>query len=253
MRTSIWTLVAIACLSGGCAVTTAGLYATDNRPFTSGIERVEPLGTVERRVSVSSIDFDPVRIACVGEERAARERVEDVHYGIDMGGRLFYGFVALGESAMSAGVLGATLAEEPYDYGWVVAAAIVGLDALATWIMTFALPDFREDRSHEREGSWRTRSGCPAGVVTLEVEGRSLAVDAGGSLSAEDEAWLLEALLREAAPVLVAGEQRIDLAAQVPLCALAARHGHLKPRCPPASIAVPPPPPIRLELELSVP
>ena len=253
MRATTCALVAIACLSSGCAVTTGSLYAADIRPFTSSIERVEPLGTVERRVRVSAIDFDPVQVACVVEERAARERVEDVHYGIDIGGRLFYGFMALGESAMSAGVLGATLAAEPYDYGWVVAAAIVGLDALATWILTFALPDFREDHSHEREGSWRSRTGCPAGVVTLEVEGRSLAVDAAGSLSAEDEAWLLEALLREATPVLVAGEQHIDLAAQVPLCALAARHGQLKPRCPPAPLAAPPPAPIRLELELSFP
>lgn len=249
-------LVAAACSCGGCAVTTGALYAMDSRPFTGRFERVEPLGPMQRTVSISAVSFDPLQISCVTEERRARERVHETHVGIDVGGRLAYGLIAAGETVLAAGPIGAVLEnEEPRDYVLLAIASVIGLDALATWILTFALPDFREERTFEREGRVVARSECPADAVTIEIERRMLAVDSSGRLSAEDEAWLVGALLRGSAPMLVIGGQRTDLSAHVPLCALANRHGHVKPQCPSVPVApyAPAPlPPLRFELELSL-
>lgn len=175
--------------AAGCAALTGVLALGGSLPSTSSYESVTPLGARERRTEVTA-ELSPLKVRCVQQERAARERVRLDTHGIDAVGRLTYGFIAFGEAGLaSAAWFGATRDESP-SVGLAVLASIVSLDAIATMVLAFALPNYHRTSTSERAGTWRSTVGCPADL-RITYAGRALPVGADGRLQPADEAWLL--------------------------------------------------------------
>ncbi|MDB4928379.1 MAG: hypothetical protein JWM10_863 [Myxococcaceae bacterium] len=175
--------------SVGCAALTGVLALGGSLPSTSSHESVTPLGARERRSEITA-ELEPLKVRCVQRERAARERVRLDTHGIDTVGRITYGFIAVGEAAIaSATWFGATRDESP-SVGLGVLASILSVDAIATMVLAFALPNYHRVTESERAGTWRATVGCPADL-RITYAGRALPVGADGRLQPADEAWLL--------------------------------------------------------------
>ncbi|MBL8605462.1 MAG: hypothetical protein JNK72_26260 [Myxococcales bacterium] len=176
-------------LNAGCAMLTGALALGGSMPSTSSYERFEPLGERSRRVEVNA-GLSPFRLECRLFERSARERVHHETAGFDMGGRLAYGFIGVAEGGLATLLwYGATQDEGSVPLG--IVAAIASLDALATLILSYALPNYRRVEDSERAGVWRSVAQCPSGL-NLSIEGRTLLLNEQGRLSTQDERWLVE-------------------------------------------------------------
>jgi hypothetical protein len=190
---ALWLGVWVSALgASGCATVTGALAAAGSLPSTSSREHYEPIGDVQRRVEVD-VAVSPLRVVCRAEERAGRERVRHESSGFDTGGRLAYGFIGLGESALAVPLWYGAVQERSVGLG--VLAGVLSLDAVATIVLAFALPNYHRVQVTEREGRWRYTQECPQ-PLAIAYEGRTLPVQPNGRLSTEDERWLLGAWVR---------------------------------------------------------
>lgn len=187
-RPALFALALAGAASSGCATLTGIFALAGSLPSTSTHETVTPLGARERRSEVTA-ELSPLRVRCVLQERAARERVRLDTHGIDAVGRLTYGFIGVGEAGVAAALwYGAVGLDEP-SVGLGVLAGIATLDAIATMVLAFALPNHRRVEEVERAGTWRAAT-CP-GDLRITFAGRDLPLDPTGHLRPGDEQWLL--------------------------------------------------------------
>lgn len=194
--------------SGGCATLTGVLALAGASPATSSHETVTPLGARERRTEVTT-ELAPLRVRCVLHERAARERVRVDTHGIDTVGRITYGFVGLGEAGLASVLWWAALGQDEPSVALGVLAGVATLEAVATWVLAFALPNFHRVETAERAGVWRSRSGCPDDL-RITYAGRALPVDAQGRLLPADERWLLGQWVTTGAAATIGVGERVQ-------------------------------------------